>query len=94
MYITQWYHYYKANLNTETKKALIKKVHDLTASALFCILKAFPFGIFMLGLRRKRFVSKNTLYRLKKYSEHHTYRPTDLQRAHREAALTVDWLVD
>ena len=40
------------------------------------------------------FVSKKTWYR--KYCtalEHHTYRPTDLPRAYRKTALTVDWLV-
>ena len=45
------------------------------------------------------FVSKKTWYcllLLRKYCtarEHHTYRPTDLQRAYRKTALTIDWLI-
>ena len=66
--------------------------NKVTISALFCILKAV---IFMLGLRRKRYSSVRRLLRclLRKYREQHTYRHTDLRRAGRKTAFTIDWLV-
>ena len=73
-------------------------VFALEESALFCILKAFPFVIFTLGLRRKRYLSVRrpctTYCEELQRAPYNTVlsRPTDLRRAdHR--VLTVDWLV-
>ena len=68
-----------------------RRKSPLGVSVLFCILKAFPFMIFTLGLRRKIFVSKKTLYSLLRSTV--PIGLQSLQRVDRKTALTIDWMV-